>query len=434
MPPHAVAFGAALSAIGGIALGTATDARTAILVAFFAWAAVMCVRMLFPAAPIRAFAFGAIACVGIGYGVISEVLNKTTLPIGRPVALSGRIASDVQSANGRSEFRMRLFAPQRGTVTVYTEREDVSFGDVIEMRGVPKRSAYGRVYVSAPEIIARTPSRSKIRAALFAVKHAVIGVFDRTLPADHAALISGILLGARGGFSPALSDAMRNSGTMHIVALSGYNISVIVGMLSIIGISLLPTGVGIIFIILTLTGFVIMTGAEESLVRAGIMGGLAFIAHRTGALYGMGNAIAFALLAMLVWNPAVIRSLGLQLSFAALLGIVYIRPAVERLLHANGETPSLFRWRDHAATTIAAQAGALPVIAAAFHVVSLTGVAANVLIIGTIPFVMLFGAVGGVIGLISLPIALPFLWITHGILWYEIVVIRIFGSISPITL
>src|SRR3989344_4006079 len=133
------------------------------------------------------------------------------------------------------------------------------------------------------------------------LKDYTLSVFDRTLRGDQGALMSGLLIGERKKFSPTMIDAMRISGTTHIVALSGYNIMIVSSFaLSFFGFFLTRR-----FAFLTATAaiilFVIMTGAAPSLVRAAILGIVVLLAFQTERPYHPRNAIA--LTAALMANP-----------------------------------------------------------------------------------------------------------------------------------
>ena len=108
---------------------------------------------------------------------------------------------------------------------------------------------------------------------------------------------------------------MSQSGTTHLVALSGYNITVIAIAVSTLLSYFLRRRIVFWLSILTIIAFVLMTGAEASVVRAAIMGGIILLAKQIGRIHSMRNAIVFAALLMVLFNPKILRfDIGFQLS------------------------------------------------------------------------------------------------------------------------
>ena len=111
--------------------------------------------------------------------------------------------------------------------------------------------------------------------------------------------------------------------------------------------------------------------------------------------------------------------LGFQLSFAALLGIVYLRPAIGNLLRAGARSGDfaanggLLNWRENALTTVSAQLAVLPILMVNFGTFSPLSFPANVLILGIMPVTMALGFAAAAAGFVSYHLALFFGWIVH---------------------
>lgn len=286
---------------------------------------------------------------------------------------------------------------------------------------------------------------------LFGLKERFAGHLERALPEPQAAFLSGLILGERQDFPETLTDQLRRSGTSHLVALSGYNIT-------IVGDALL-TGLMFVFVpfrwafwlaVSGIVGFVALTGASASVVRAAIMGGLVLVARREGRLYRMRNALAVAACAMLVANPKVLRfDVGFQLSFLATLGIVYGAPMVEHwyermkiriflplrdiglLRPAFNRTPVRHRslLRDTLIATLSAQLAVLPLLVYYFGSLSLVSPLANLAVIPAIPLTMLFGFVAGVLGFLSEAAARIAAVPVWALLTYELSAVGFFGRL-----
>lgn len=249
----------------------------------------------------------------------------------------------------------------------------------------------------------------------------------RTIPEPQAALANGLLLGGSGRMSKDMQEKFSRTGMTHIVAVSGYNVTIIAEYLMIIGIffglwrkqAFWFAVVGIIF-------FVVMIGFPSSAVRAGVMGTLLLWAMKNGRLAHSWNAIIFAAAIMLAINPLLLRwDVGFQLSFLATIGIVALSPIWEnyftRKLRSLGLLEILF-------LTISAQIFVVPVILTNFGSFSLISLLANVLILPIVPLSMLFAFLTAFIGVFSYWLSLPFAWLAFLPLKYEIWVIEMLSQ------
>lgn len=251
---------------------------------------------------------------------------------------------------------------------------------------------------------------------------------ETVLNARQAAFMNGLILGERQKFSPQFRDDLNISGTAHLVALSGYNITIIIWALAgFLGLFLSRRWVFIITIFAIL-GFVIMTGAAASVVRAAIMAGLVLLAERSERLYNPQNALITAAFLMTLSDPGILVSdLGFQLSFAAVLGLIYIKPRLKKWF---GSDEGFLGWKDNLLTTSAAQAAVLPFLLFYFGYFSPLSLIANILILEVVPFTMLMGFLIGIAAFFSYSLAWMIGWLASLFLNYEIFIIQIFASLS----
>ena len=222
---------------------------------------------------------------------------------------------------------------------------------------------------------------------------------------------------------------MSLSGTTHIVALSGYNISVIVlaagTLFSFFFSRLISFYLSVGFIIL----FVLMTGVEASIIRAAIMGVIVLLAEETERIYSIRNAIIISAFLMVLFNPRVLAfDLGFQLSFAALLGIVYILPALKNILKIKNK--GFLSWKENALTTVSAQLAVAPLLLGNFGIFSLTSFLANILILSAVPLTMGLGFLMGGLGFISEFLAQAVGLAVNLLLTYELWLIDLFSRIT----
>ncbi len=265
-----------------------------------------------------------------------------------------------------------------------------------------------------------------IKNFLFKIKNSFMDNLNKTISAPEAPLLSGILLGAKSSLDENTTQIFRKAGLSHIVALSGYNITIVAdGIMKTF--SFLPYFArffgGIIGIIL----FVLMTGASSTAVRAGVMALIVILAQVTHRNYQAGRALIIAGLLMVIINPKIlVFDTSFQLSFLATIAIIFVAPILNSKFAFITEKLKL---RETISATISAQILVLPLILYKMGLLSLVALPANVLVIGLIPVTMFFGFITGMLGFIWLPLSLPFAWISWLLLAYIIKVSEFFASL-----
>lgn len=245
------------------------------------------------------------------------------------------------------------------------------------------------------------------------------------LPEPDASFIAGITIGERTSIPEELREAFADTSTSHLVALSGYNITIVgVAVTSLFSYFHLSQRLKLFLTAFLIICFVMLAGASPSIVRAAVMGVLALLARERGRTFEMTNALIFAAAVMVYINPHILTlDLSFQLSFLATLGIILVPPLLEER----------FFWlpkflREVIMATIGAELFVFPLILWNFGEISLVGLFANFLIVPLIPYTMGVGAATGGIGILF-----PFLadaagWVTHLLVTYELGVVRLFAS------
>ena len=264
------------------------------------------------------------------------------------------------------------------------------------------------------------------KAGLLAVKHKFLDAISRILPEPHGAFLLGLLIGLKKAIPESLNEAFIATGVSHIVVVSGYNISIITK-------SLLKTRgrvgrrIASIFSILVVLGFVVITGAEASVMRAAAMGLLLILAMNVGRTYYAVNALILVGAAMIFINPRILRfDVGFQLSFLATLGLILLSPIFEKWLK---RVPDFLQFRTNLASTLAAQIFVLPLLIFYFDRVSLLAPLVNVLVLWAIPYTMFFGFFVGLLGIIYLPLGQLLAGLPWVLLEYMIRVVEFFAAV-----
>ena len=239
--------------------------------------------------------------------------------------------------------------------------------------------------------------------------------------------INGILLGARQSIPKDLKEVFNRTSTTHILAISGYNITVIADAV-LAGLVFCMRRryafwVSVVVIIL----FTLLTGASASVVRAAIMGLLFLFASGYGRLYDAKNSIVLAGAVMIYFNPRVlVFNIGFQLSFLAVLGLLYIYPVLK---HLTIKWPDIFELKELALMTVSAQIAVAPLLAHYFRQFSLVSLPANILVLPFVPAVMLLGFLSGLGGLIFLPLGQLIGYVAWALSLYQIKVIQFLAAL-----
>lgn len=243
------------------------------------------------------------------------------------------------------------------------------------------------------------------------------------IPAPQSALANGIIFGGDDQLTDDLKNDFSKTGMTHIVAVSGYNVTIIAMVIMSVAIFLgfwrkqsVWLAIGFVFLFVAIIGF------PPSGVRAMIMGSLVLIAVVYGRSGDVVNAICFSAVVMLFFNPLLLRyDVGFQLSFLATLGIVLIYPIFERYLVSKC---SVFGITEIIFLTISAQLFVLPIILYNFHILSTVSLIANLLILPIIPLTMLFVFLTMMLSFVFFPLATLFSWLAYFFLFYEVAVVQ----------
>jgi len=265
-----------------------------------------------------------------------------------------------------------------------------------------------------------------LKEKLFALKAKFLLAVANVVPEPHSAFLGGITIGAREGLPKDLQEKFRTTGVAHIVALSGYNITIVAGTVMLF-FSFLPQYLAISGGVIGVILFAVMTGASATVLRASIMALLALTAKATGRIYTVFWALFLAGFFMVWQNPKILRfDTSFQLSFLATLGLIYISPIVKNKASFITEK---FNLREIFSATVSAQIAVLPLLVYKTGLISIVGLPVNFLILPFIPLTMFLGFVTGIFGMINYFLSLPFAWASFILLQYELFIVDIFAKL-----
>ncbi len=265
---------------------------------------------------------------------------------------------------------------------------------------------------------------------LFAIKRGFVTNLNRTLGEPHAALAAGLVVGEKSALGPQLLEDFRTVGLIHIVVLSGFNITIVADALRRM-LSPLPRVWGIMIGGVGMLLFGILVGGGATVVRSCFMASLALFADLVRRDYNVVRALLFAALIMLIQNPLILlHDPSFQLSFLATLGLILLASSIEKRLTW---IPEKFGMRGTVASCFATQIFVSPFIFYMMGQLSIIGVVVNILVLPFISITMLAifltGAIGFLPGVIFAAISQFFGWCAHFLLTYELFMVQNFARL-----
>ncbi|MDX9991332.1 MAG: ComEC/Rec2 family competence protein [Anaerolineales bacterium] len=345
------------------------------------------------------------------------------------IAISGRLLIRARQAQ---DLHYGDLIRARGDITTPAENEVFSYRDYLAQHGIHSSMSAARV-----TLLPQPGQKNIAWAFLYRIKASLSNRIYLLFPDPEASLLHGILLGDDDGMSPDLQQAFKNTGTSHIIAISGFNIAIIVAIFLAFFSRIFGKRIGALFAILGIVAYTLLVGAEASVVRAAFMGTLSILAMQLGRRNLTLNALAFTAVVMALWNPLVLGDVGFQLSFAATLGIVlYTQPLqdatarrLRRFLPASLVENLIGPLSNYFLMTLAAQITALPVIAYHFGRISIASLFVNPLILPAQPPLMIVGGLAVLASHLYLPLGKVLAAIAWPFAAYSIRVVELFDKL-----
>jgi len=323
--------------------------------------------------------------------------------------------------------RIRL----RGSLKTPPENEDFSYQDYLARQGV-------YAYMTSAKVT-RLPGNdgAVIYKLIYDLKTRLVENVYKLYPDPEASLLAGILFGVDTGLSKRLQLAFKNTGTAHIIAISGFNIAIIAGLFFSIFKSLfknerLGAALAVLFVFL----YAFLVGGDPAVMRAAFMGSLSLFARQVGRRNAGINTLTAVGLLMALINPLVLWDVGFQLSFFATLGLIlYAEPFsnitagfLEKVFKLN-DSAILRILNDNFVLTIAAQVMTIPIMMYYFNRISLISFIANPFILPVQPAVMILGGLAVFVSLIIFPLGQLLAWVAWPFAAYTIRVVEFFDKI-----
>ncbi|QIG45814.1 DNA internalization-related competence protein ComEC/Rec2 [Nocardioides anomalus] len=220
-------------------------------------------------------------------------------------------------------------------------------------------------------------------------------------PADQRALVPALVDGDDAAVDPELQEAFRTTGLTHLLAVSGTNLTLVVGFLLVLARWAGVRGRWLHLVAAAgIVGFVLMARTEPSVLRAAVMGSIGLLAMGTAGRHKALRALGGSVVVLVLLDPTLAVSAGFALSVLATGGILLLAPAWRDALGRW-----LPRWLAEAvAVPAAAQLACTPLVAALSGQVSLVAVVANLLVAPVVGPATVLGLAGGLLTLVWAPV------------------------------
>jgi competence protein ComEC len=397
--------------------------------------------------------------------------------IGSEATLHGRLAGPVAVDGDRASFAVEAesFRFQEGTAfPMRGERVQVSLrllheeeqaqaagwqrGDALTLQGLLRSPAparnfggfdyrrYLRLHRTHWLMTAKGTDQAQLEPAPLRVsvvqllrwndglRNALAGRMDTIFPERQAGFMKSMLIGLQDDLDPDRFQQFSELGLTHILAISGLNVAVFLGVCIWIMRKLRLTKETYLLIsILLLPGYILLTGASPSIVRAGLMAMIALYAVRRGLLKDALHLTAIVAWVMLLWNPYYLLDVGFQLSFLVTIGLIIGVPRVSALLPFSSAVVT-----NTLSITIVSQLISFPISIYYFNQFSLLSWVANAFLVPLISLVVFpAGLIALAVGLVYLPlgqgIGWLLAWLNDGIFWItdQLQELRMFRMIWP---
>ena len=285
-----------------------------------------------------------------------------------------------------------------------------------------------------------TGQGAKPLAWIYSLRDRLSQTLARVLHEPQASLAQGIILGIRTNIPASLEDDFVRSGTAHILAISGINLTIVAGILVSLGIwafgrrHYLYIWVALSIIWL----YTLLTGLHPPALRAAIMVSLFLTADFLGRQRSGIIALFLAAAIMVGVSPQVLWDASFQMSFMAMAGLIFICPPLQSLgrkavTATVGEEGTLPRVANVLTDSFSVSLGAVlaiwPLTAYYFGIISWVGPLATFLALSVLPAIIVTGVLAGIFGLLFVPLGQAIAWLTWLFLSYILVVVKAFAAI-----
>ncbi len=376
----------------------------------------------------------------------SDDFAKTDLSdsVGTEVTLEGYVFREPDKRVKVTYIHVQVGENDR--VLVSLDRQSrIKYGDVVSLQGklaIPENftTDLGREFnylgylqvqgikyqINFAEVtVLKTGEGNWLLTKLYDFKDSFIQNLEVNIAEPEVGLGKGLLLGIKKALPADLEKAFRETGIIHIVVLSGYNIMLVVLFINFILGYFFKPRIKVVVALLAIVSFAFMVGLSATVLRASVMAGIMLLALLGGRKYLALRGVFVEGFLMLWFNPLLlVFGVGFQLSFLATLGLILLSPRLQSRLTFIPERLNL---RGLFCATLATTIFVTPLLLFAIGELSLVSLIVNLLVLPMVPIAMLLVASVGFLGYLSSSLALLFsfpayfslLYINKIALWFS---------------
>lgn len=346
---------------------------------------------------------------------------------GDTIRISARLGSEAV------RYETKQYLKLEGLKVYLPLYPEVNYGDYVVIEGVVRGDS-----LVDPKLVSTKENKS----LGYKTRQILIDNYKKALPKPHSSLIAGMVLGSRSDIQRDFWERLKSSGTAHVVVASGMNVSLVANFLIAFLTLFWRRGKALMFTILGIWLYAFLTGFDAPIIRAGVMGTIAFLAQYLGRVSEAIRALFISAFLMLIVSPGYLWDLGFLLSFFATLSLVLFEPRIRNLISRvrplrawRRSEPEAFLWLDpirktvvnDLSTSLAAQVGVGPILYYYFGQVNLLSPLINMLILWTVVPITIIGMVGGVAGLLFEPLGRAILYLVYPLTSWFILIVSLFS-------
>lgn len=343
----------------------------------------------------------------------SFVLNVESLTIGR--------TGETHPVAGK----VLVFAPRLleigfdDHIQIYGQLETAPVFETFDYRTYLEHEGIHSLLSNGEITILGAGDNSGLLALIYRLRRASLELIYSLYPDPEASLLAGILVGMEAGIAPDLKRDFNRTGTSHIIAISGFNITIIAAVFQRKFRRWLGFRLGALAALLAVGFYTVLVGADAAVLRAAIMGSLSIMGEQSGRHAHGYAALGAASIIMSMIDPYVIWDGSFQLSFSATIGLLVFSPALEnwtetallKFCSASLVTRLLPIITENVICTLAAQLTTLPLTILLFRQISLSAFLINPVILPLQPGLMITGGLSVITGLFHPFAGQPLAWL-----------------------
>lgn len=334
------------------------------------------------------------------------------------------------------------------------------YGDVLHIKGkletppsiegfdyqayLNNQGIYSIMYSPQIQIVAKAPGFKPL-ALVYQLRASLARSLAQTLPEPQASLGQGIILGLRANIPADIENQFIRTGTAHLLAISGINLTIMAGMLISAGVALFGRRNQIYawLAIFAIWFYALITGFQPPVVRAAIMASIFLIAELLGRQRSSIVALVLATTLMLFFNPQLVYDASFQLTVMSMVGLVMVAPPLQSLSKRliEGALPDKFAKyfipvADSLIISMASIIAILPLIVYYFGIFYWIGPIATLLTVAPMPAIIVVGSTCAILGIFALPLSQFIAWFVWLLLSYVLLIVKVadyipFSQIRP---